>query len=254
MLLGQKRIMNSIRQMVDALRNNPEVVGLMEYGSAHHSDEEIHGDYDLVVVVEERDPEVESLHFRVGGVPVDLNIRSLGDIRDMRSAVGFDAILLDGRIVHDPSGRLAEEIQALRQRDGEAPRQQSKPNVPSMRHGHRHILDKVRDRRESMPTLSSYLLHQGAYWLARQYFEIRNLEFRGDKHALEFLREHEPVIFTSLERFYRITDHAEQTELFRSMAEAVLAPVGGLWRDDEVLTFGDQKKGRALFRRLLGEG
>ncbi|MFH1680219.1 MAG: hypothetical protein ABIH26_06175, partial [Candidatus Eisenbacteria bacterium] len=110
-----------------------------------------------------------------------------------------------------------------------------------------------RDRRESMPVLSSYLLHQGVYWLVRQYFEVRNLQFAGDKRAFEFLQEQEPVIFGSLVRFYRITDRAEQEELFRSMAEAVLAPVGGLWRDDEVLTFGDPEKGKNLYRRLLRE-
>jgi len=246
--------MNSIPEMVSALINNPEVVGLIEYGSARRHDEEIHGDYDLIVVVEERDPEVESLHFHVRGVPVDLNIRSLDDIRDTWCAEGFDSILLDGRIFHDPSGCLGKEIEELRQRDAETPRGPSRRNTPGIRHGHRHILDKVRHRSESMPTLSSYLLHQAAYWLVRQYFEVRDLEFKGDKHALDFLREHEPAIFKSLERFYRITAHDEQTELFRSMAEAVLAPVGGLWKDGEVLAFGDQKKGRELFGRLLGEG
>jgi len=228
-------------------------VGLIEYGSARHTDAEIHGDYDLVVVVEERDPDVESLHFHVRGVPVDLNIRSLDDIRDIWCAEGFDSILLDGRIIHDPSGCLAMEIEELRQRDAEVPRGRNDRNTPGIRHGHRHILDKVRHRSESMPTLSSYLLHQGVYWLVRQYFEIRDMEFKGDKRALEFLREHEPAIFKSLERFYRITDIGEQTELFRSMAETVLAPVGGLWKDGEVLTFGDEKKGRELLRRLVGD-
>ena len=62
------------------------------------------------------------------------------------------------------------------------------------------------------------------------------------------------MIFKSLERFYQTTDHAEQTKLFRSIADVVLAPVGGMWKDDEVLTFGDQEKGRELYRMLLGEG
>jgi len=61
-------------------------------------------------------------------------------------------------------------------------------------------------------------------------------------------------MYGSLERFYRITDLGEQTELFHSIAEDVLGPIGGLWQDDEVLTFGDQGKGIALFHRLLGDG
>ena len=69
--------MKSIYEIVDTLSNNPKVVGLIEYGSAKLNAEEILGDYDLVVVVKERDPDVESLHFHVDGIPVDLNIRSL---------------------------------------------------------------------------------------------------------------------------------------------------------------------------------
>lgn len=244
--------MKSISEMISTLRKNSAVVGLIEYGSSRHHDVCICGDYDLIVVVAERDPEVESLHFRVDGVPVDMNLRSLDDIRGIRCVEGFDSVLLDGNIIHDPTGRLAREIDELRKRDAAALRCGTNPDIAVMRHGHRHILDKVRSRRESMPTLSSYLLHQGVYWLVRQYFEVRDLPFKGDNHALGFLREHEPKVFLSLERFYRIADCAEQTELFRSMAEAILAPVGGLWQDEEVLTFGDQEKGRAILHGLLG--
>jgi len=35
------------------------------------------------------------------------------------------------------------------------------------------------------------------------------------------------------------------------VAETVLEPVGGLWNKDEVLTFGNQKKGRELFDKLF---
>lgn len=196
---------------------------------------------------------MESLHFHVDGVPVDLNIRSLDDIRDTWCAIGFDSILLDGKIIHDPSGRVEHEIGKLRERDrdAETPRGNYSVNIAGMRHGHRHILDKIRKRRDIMPTLSSYLLHQGIYWFVPQYFEVIGIELKGGKHALEFLQKNEPVIFESIERFYLTTDKAEQTELFKSTAEVVLAPVGGLWKDDEVLTFGDQGKGEELFMKLF---
>jgi hypothetical protein len=128
--------MNSIAELVLKLINNPDVVGLLEYGNAQYTDQRVDGDYDLIVVVEERDRDVESLHFHVAGVPVDLNVRSLDDIRDT--------------------------------------------------------------------------------WCA--------------------------------------TSRAEQAELLRDIAEAVLEPVGGLWKDDEILTFGDQEKGKELFNKLFFKG
>jgi hypothetical protein len=243
--------MNTIYEMVDVLRNNPKVLGLIEYGGAKHSDERIHGDYDLIVVLRQRDPEVESLHFYIGGVPVDLNIRSLADIQDIWCATEFDSVFLEGRIIYDPSNRIKQEIEALRQRHAEVLRENHNLKVAGMRHGARHILDKICDRQESMPILSSYLLHQGMYWLVPQYFQIRGLEFKGEKNALEYLQEHEPEIFQGIAEFYSTTEQNRQADLFQSVAEAVLEPVGGLWNKDEVLTFGNQKRGQKLFDTLF---
>ena len=243
--------MNTIDEMIYALRNNPEVLGLIEYGSAECSDNEINGDYDLIVVFKQRDTEVESLHFHIGEVPVDLNIRSLEDIQDTWCAAGFDSIWLDGRIIYDPSGKIKQEIEELRQRNAETPRKNHNLNFTGMRHGARHILDKIRNRQESMTTLSSYLLHQGMYWIVPQYFQIRNLEFKGEKDALEYIQKHEPKMFQSITEFYKTTEKTRQTNLFQYVAETVLEPVGGLWNKDEVLTFGNQKKGRELFDKLF---
>jgi len=52
--------MNSIPDMIEALRGNPRVVGLAEYGSASHADEPIYGDYDVVVVADPGFPEIEA--------------------------------------------------------------------------------------------------------------------------------------------------------------------------------------------------
>ena len=54
-----------------------------------------------------------------------------------------------------------------------------------------------------------------------------------------------------LERFYESADCDEQVELARVLAQTVLAPVGGMWEEGEVLAFGDQEKGREAFRRLF---
>ena len=243
--------MNTIREMLDALTDNPEVLGLIEYGSAQYADEEISGDYDLIVVLKQSRPEVESLHFYIGAVPVDLNILSLEDIQDTCRATGFSTVLLEGRIIHDLSGRITQEIDGLKQRHAEVPQENHNLNIAGIRHGASHILDKIRNRQGSMPTLSSYLLHQGMYWIVPQYFQVRSLEFKGDKNALEYLREHEPKIFQDIEEFYKTTQHTRQADLFQSVAKAVLKSVGGLWNKDEVLTFGNQKKGTELFDDLF---
>ena len=73
--------MKTIKQMIKRLKDHPAVVGLIEYGGAQHRDKSIPGDYDLFAVLATPAPEVESLHFHVGGIPVDLNLRTLDEIR-----------------------------------------------------------------------------------------------------------------------------------------------------------------------------
>ena len=243
--------MNTIDEMINMLRNNPEVVGLIEYGSAEWNDDEINGDYDLIVVLRQRDPEVESLHFYIGEVPVDLNVRSIEDIQDIRCATGFNSIWLDGRIIHDPSGAINHEIKDLRQRHAKASRKNHNLDIAGMRYGAKHILDKIRDHQETGTTLSSYLLHQGMYWIVPQYFQIRGLEFKGEKKALEYILKHEPKMFQNIAEFYKTIERTRQIDLFQSVAETVLEPLGGLWKKDEILTFGNQKKGKELFGKLF---
>ncbi len=151
--------MQSIDGMIALLVAHPEVLGLMEYGSARHDDESIHGDYDLFIVLKHKDSQVESLHFYVDGVPVDLNLRSLDEISSSALATGLDQTLLEARIIYDPSGRVVKEIRALKRRQEQAPSQTtSHERIAYIRHGTKHIFDKVRMRLDSMPIVSAYML------------------------------------------------------------------------------------------------
>ena len=241
--------------MVERLRRNPAVVGLAEYGSASFDDERIDGDYDLIVVVDPGDPDVRSLHFHVVNTPVDLNLWSIEEIDAMDRTEGFDAILLDARVIHDPSGEVARAIQDLRNRHAAVPHPSlSAERIAAMRHGAAHTFDKIRDDRDLPITLKRYLLHQCVYWALPQYFEIKGLRYRGEKHGVAYLRKNEPELYGAFKRFYASMDLAEQTRLARSIQEAVLAPLGGLWQDGELLVFGDHERGAEVFEKLFACG
>ena len=96
--------MKSIRVLVEKLQNHPQVVGLIEYGSAHYRDDFTAGDYDLFVIHDELDTTVESMHLYVGGVPVDLNLCSLNHLRKQDALSGFEENLLDGCIIYNKGG------------------------------------------------------------------------------------------------------------------------------------------------------
>ncbi|MEJ2557814.1 MAG: hypothetical protein P8186_16615, partial [Anaerolineae bacterium] len=83
------------------------------------------------------------------------------------------------------------------------------------------------------------------------------LAFKGEKDAIEYLRHHEPQILEALAEFYATHDLERQVASIYSISELVLAPVGGMWRNDEVLAFGDensenlQEQGYEVFCKLF---
>jgi len=249
----------SLGEMIERLKANASVVGLVEYGSAALGDDAILGDYDLVAFLEPPDPQVESLHFCVGETPVDLNLRTVDQIRALSRAVGFDSILLDARVIHDPSGIVAEELAALKVRHQQAPVPScSETDLAMKRHGTRHAIDRARARLDTSPTLCCFLLHQNVYWLTQSYFEVRNLQFPGEKRALAYLRENEPQLSNLMDRFFGTTDPGKLLATAEQIAAIALQPVGGPWNHDELLAFGPagdidlQKKGREVYAELFG--
>jgi hypothetical protein len=103
------------------------------------------------------------------------------------------------------------------------------------------------------------LLSTNIYWLIETYFRVRNIVYKGEKNAIEYLKENEPEIVEMLDQFYLTHDLERQIEIAQAISERMLAPVGGMWRDDEVLTFGDedsrnlQERGYEIFHKLFDD-
>ena len=157
--------------MVQALSDSPLVLGLIEYGSSSATDAEVIGDYDLIVVLNHEYPNVESLHFYVDGNPVDLNLRSLDEIRTMKSrrlvsrasCWTEESSTIQAGVLYKRLKTWASGI------DRSPPETMSAESIAFARHGTKHIFDKVERRIHSNPTLCAFLLHQNVYWLIHNY-------------------------------------------------------------------------------------
>ena len=254
-------MMQTIDEMMSALEHCPEVLGLVGYGSDHQADDYAMGDCDLFVVLDHKAPSVESLHFYVGDVPVDLNLMTLDEIRHLDVTDGFHLVaLFDGRVLHDPIGKATLALEELRRRRQQfSPKELSAHAIAFTRHGHKHVFDKIKGRLDTMPVFCRFLLSTNIYWLIETYFRVRGIVFKGEKHAIEYLQRNEPEIFEAIAEFYTTQDLERQAEIAHAISEQVLAPVGGMWRKDEILAFGDensenlQEQGYELFCKLFGE-
>lgn len=252
--------MRSLIEMIERLKRRSGLIGLVEYGGRHYADTEASGDYDLYAIFATPLPPVESLHFYIDAIPVDLNLITLEELRAIDSFDSIPAVTLDGRVIYDPTGQVARTLDQLRER-----RRQTQPVPPDehtiayIRHGHKHVFDKMQGRQQTMPLLCQLLLHGTVYWLVRNYFHIRSLLFQGERQALAYFERYEPAIYHLLDRFYQAETIEEQEALVRELSELVLAPVGGMWRANEILSFGEtapqglQDRGRQLFHTLFGD-
>lgn len=259
------KVMNNLSEMLRKLEQNPNVLGIIEYGSNTATDPIEAGDYDLMVILRHRNQAVTSLHFHVNGTPVDLGLITNEELRKLAPADSFYmSILLTGRILYDPTGTLHEQrIQPAQANAMEQRIQQSEHTIAFIRHGHRHLLDKVQGRFATMPTLCRLLLNTNIYWLLENYFRLRDLPFLGPKQSLAHLQTRDVRLHELIETFYSTEELAQKVALTYEITELVLAPVGGMWRTDEILAFGDQiyaieersrdlqQQGQACFQELF---
>ena len=252
--------MDSVADVISTLQHHSDVLGLVEYGSDHRIDNYRTGDLDLYVVLR-AEPSVDSLHFYVAGVPVDLGLITLDVIRTLRGAGSFEAAaLVAGRVIYDPSRRVEHELVQLRQRhQSSATVELSAHDIAFVRFGQKHVLDKVRGRLETQPLFCRFLLHTNIYWLVQNYFLVRGIPYQGETWAIDYLQAYESEIARHIADFYANSKLAEQVEIARTLTAAILAPVGGAWRDDEVLAFGEnvgedlQQKGQSQFEILFAD-
>lgn len=55
-----------------------------------------------------------------------------------------------------------------------------------MRHGHRHLLDKLGGRLASGPLLANLFLNTNIYWLLQSYFRLHQFPFEGERKGLAY--------------------------------------------------------------------
>jgi hypothetical protein len=249
-----------IGELVARLSGNPRVASIVRYGSRLVSDNSPGGDLDLFVIVDGPTGEVESVHLWMGHIPVDLNVRSMDDLERADPLTFIDVALAGGEVVYDRDGTLAPQLGGLARRWGTAHAPLTEHDVAWERFCHAHLLAKVRQRLDIDPLLAELLMHSGVVWLLPAYFRLRGLPFEGEKRALAWLRAHDADTLAILEAFYAADRPDERLGCLERLAGVVLAPIGGLWRRDEVLALGRgpdvddlQVRGRELLAELLGD-
>ncbi len=222
--------------LLQRLRRNPQVKAILRYGSGPVKGVYL-GDLDLFVITYERPTGVESLHFRAGETPVDLNIRSVQDLVAASRPVSFiDEVMMHSKLLLDRDGDTMDLIREYCERTNlDSIAELTTAEVAFTRFSHRHLLDKVRNRLASDPLLCQFLLSTNIYWLVQTYFRIRKHPYPGEKAALRLLKTNDPDIWALVDSFYQDLDLERRFAINAKLTDLVLDPINGPWQPDEVL-------------------
>lgn len=142
----------TLSELIHALQHNSRVLGLIEFGNDHSNDHYTVGDYDLFAVLTAYPSTVTSLHFYVGRIPIDLNFITRADLEQLTVGNYFRwAALRDGRVIYDPYSVITPALMRLQTEHATRPASPLSENTMARtRHWHRHILDKVRGRLDTV--------------------------------------------------------------------------------------------------------
>ncbi|MDQ2806176.1 MAG: hypothetical protein M3Z04_04540 [Chloroflexota bacterium] len=254
------RILQSVQELLSALIEHPNVLGIVEFGCDHRAENFTVGDYDVLVILKRLDYQVTSIHFDLGNTPVDLNIRSIEYLRRLPCVFGFERAFVRSRLLYDPTGEVGGIIQRLAASlSPPHPDPLTEHEIARIRHWHRHILDKIGSRVSTQPTLCDFILYTNIFWLVENYFRIHRREYEGPTKALDYLESHEPAICAALQDFYAALDIQQRIQITQGLTERILQPIGGMWKKDEILAFGEkagpglQRQGQDVFNSLFGK-
>ncbi len=218
-------------ELIEALRANPTVLAILSYGSGVGPDA---ADTDLCVVVSERPLGLESVHFWLESGPVDLNVRTLAELKAASVEPGFDEVLREGTVLYERDHGALRELPSIPQPEKDPA---SQAGMARVRHGFTHYMTKLDHHKNRDPLLCNVLLCGATHWLLHAYVSVRGRAYRGERAALQAVEQRDPDLLADLRVLSGSSVLEDRIEALRRLVERVLEPVGGPWRRGEVLCF-----------------
>ncbi len=186
---------------------------------------------------------------------MDLNVRTLEELRAGTVVPEFDDVLRAGRVLYEREPGML---------DGPFSTSTQKPlpdanAVARIRHGHAHYLHKLQHYEDHDPLLCQAILCGAVHWLLRSYCVVRGIAYGGERLALQAMRARDGAMLADLEILLRGSSASDGMEALRRLTAAVLAPVGGAWQPGEVLCFApegeevvSEEERESSFQSLVG--
>lgn len=235
----------TLEAVVARLGARREVAGLLLMGSTATDTLTVTSDYDLLVVFVEPPVPLRMVNTWVEGRFTEVYCTTIAVVDQLPSSaapLGSETWVLqewvrEGRIVYDPTGRLAVSQQALRQlapaptipdADAYAAWREVGYNVVHMR--------RYLDSPEGLaPTVVDVRMLYSLMEVLLRYFTVRGLPWRGETAALRYLEAADGEFLELLESCLSEPDRPRRVEMYAALAARAVSPVGPLWGEGDTV-------------------
>jgi hypothetical protein len=233
--------------VLDRLRANAEVDGVVFLGTTGTQRLTPVSDYDLLVILAESGHGTSVEITIIDGRTADIILASrscLSRISDTSRDLTDDEWalahwLIDGRIVYDRTTELGFAAASARTRLAHRP-----PATRRVTDLAQHINYDLRVNRayarSADPNYRLALRLRSLHTFFRivmGWFEIRGLPWEGEKQALRHLSRHDPDFLALVEKWLTEPDVTAAVHIERQAAERALSPAAALWPDDMVARY-----------------
>lgn len=242
----------SLDEVLDRLANQEAVAGIIVIGSAATDELTAASDYDLAIVFTQTPLPLHVGVTNIDGRFTDLVFFSAEHLDEILAATDPLAdrawsgvlvrYLIDGNLVFDRDGRLEQARAKVEHVDWLRPVADAELFGPWS--GVNYNLQVVRrylrsDNPLYLRTADIRMAIYGPSDLFWNYFTIRKLGWRGEKAGILYLEEHDPEYLSLFNQFLIESERNEKFTLYERLAKLTVAPVGGLWRDGDVVMMID---------------
>ena len=224
-----------IKQFIDLLKQNDDVVGILEYGGRSYNDMKIGGDYDLTVITRIcLSKAIGGIHFHIAGIPIDCVIKSKDDFLQEEPLSDFDLVHLNCTILFDRDGITKDLLERVKY-SWKPKTELTQQDISWFRFTFRHIVDKLEHRLHDDVLYSNYFMAASLDWYLICYAKIKKLEIGKPKTYFQYMKDHEPKLYAYFVQFYNTTDVDEHFRLIKLCAEYMTRDINGLWKEGEIL-------------------
>lgn len=256
--------MYDLNNLIKTLNLNNDVDAVFLTGSHADGTDKPYSDIDLIIVLNENTAHLESVFTYINGTFADIFIFDQSDLQKMSDGSRdslysvFMSWLKYSDIKFDKSGKTTKlkkitDIKSVNKKEDN-----SKQNV-LQKINYNYICNlRYFDSEDSIyhEALQVRLLYS-LIGLITGYFTLRDMQWKGEKNAVKYLKENDSDFYTKWQQYFKTTELSSKVKLYKSLVKLTLPDADMLW--DTNLTYLKGKNGerntvklKNYWKKLIG--